>query len=77
MDGDFSLARENGCETVGYPWKAASDTSQAVVPAAGFSETTSCKLSQNQTAAFGTGLLLLNGLLRNLGVLLLGDLASV
>lgn len=66
---------EHSCETVRHLWKAASDV-QGVVPAAGFSETTSCKLSQNQTAAFGTGLFLLTGLLRNLGVLLLWDLAS-
>lgn len=74
--GDFSLIGENSCEAVGHQWKAASDTPQAVVPAAGLSETTSCKLSQNQTAASGTGLFLLTGLLRNLGVLLPGDLAS-
>lgn len=74
--GDCSLIGENGRETVGHQWKAASDTSQAAVPAAGLSETTSCKLSQNQTAASGTELLLLAGLLRNLGVLLPGDLAS-
>lgn len=44
---------EHSCETVRHLWKAASDV-QGVVPVAGFSETTSCKLSQNQTAAFGT-----------------------
>lgn len=74
--GDFSLIGENGHETVGHQWKAASDTSQAVMAVVGLSETTSCKLSQNQTAAFRTGLFLLIGLLRNLGVLLPGDLAS-
>lgn len=76
LTGDFSLIGENGCEAVGHQWKAASDTSQVVVTAAGLSETTSCKLSQNQTVASGTGLFLLTGLLRNLGVLLPGDLAS-
>lgn len=74
--GDFSLSGENSREAVGHQWKAASDTSQAAVPAAGLSETTSCKLSQTQTAASGTGLFLLTGLLGNLDVLLPGDLAS-
>lgn len=72
--GDFSLIGENGRETVEHQWKAASDTSQAVMLVAGLSETTSRKLSQNQTAASGTRLFLLTGLFRNLGVLLPEDL---